>query len=239
MVGPPFTFQGPRPKLHYNTCKESANRMPLNAARARIFGALAILGGGLWAVSWIFNLLTEDGTRAVFGLSERGWRRLLDPAVTFLIIALFAYRTQYVWPGSRAAAFGWSIAILGLVTTVVGNVIEFWIGELLYVDVKGQFRPTVHLGWVLFLAGFMILIPTGFIVLGVAHFRSRRVSGWRRLLPLLMGILPMVLLIVATVAEAALGALLLVFALGWVMLGYDLWSSGRRPGELRAADGSS
>lgn len=202
--------------------------MPLNSARARICGALAMLGGALWALSWSFNLLTEDGTRAVLGLSERGWRRLLDPALAFLIIALFAYRTRYLWPGSRAAAFGWSIATLGLLTTVVGNVIEFWIGELLYLDIQGQFKPTDHLGWVLFLAGLMILVPAGFIVLGVAHFRSRIVLGWRRLLPLLMGALPVVLLVAATFVQAALGAVLLVFALGWVMLGYDLWSSGRR-----------
>ncbi|MEK7841019.1 MAG: hypothetical protein AAB252_07620, partial [Pseudomonadota bacterium] len=52
--------------------------------------------------------------------------------------------------------------------------------------------------------------PGGFAVLGVAHFRSRIVSGWRRALPLLMGLLPAVLLVVATVAqEAALGAVIL------------------------------
>ncbi|MGQ0549173.1 MAG: hypothetical protein ACT4PY_05860 [Armatimonadota bacterium] len=200
----------------------------MNCARTRICAVLAILGGALWALSWSLNVLTEDGTRAVLGLSERGWRRLLDPALAFLIIALFAYRTRYSWPGSRAAAFGWSIAILGLLTMLAGNIIEFWIGELLYLDVPGQFKPTDHLGWALFLAGLMILVPAGFVVLGVAHFRSRIISGWRRLLPLLMGLLPAVLLVVATVAQAALGAVLLVFALGWVMLGYDLWSSGKR-----------
>ena len=202
--------------------------MALNSARTRICGALAILGGALWALSWSFNSLTQDGTRAVLGLSERGWQRLLDPALAFLIVALFAYRRRYSWPGSRAAVFGWSIAVLGLLTMLVGNVIEFWIGELLYVSVPGQFKPSDHLGWALFLAGLMILAG-GFVVLGVAHFRSQIVSGWRRALPLLMGLLPAVLLVVATVAqEAALGAVILVFALGWVMLGYDLWSSGGR-----------
>ena len=203
--------------------------MALNSARTRICGALAILGGALWAASWSFNSLTQDGTRAVFGLSERGWRRLLDPALAFLIVALFAYRRRYSWPGSRAAVIGWSIAILGLLAMLVGNVIEFWIGELLYLDVPGQFKPTDHLGWALFLAGLMILAG-GLVVLGVAHFRSRIVPGWRGVLPLLMGLLPAVVLVVATVAQAALGTVIftLVFALGWVMLGYDLWSSARR-----------
>ncbi len=200
--------------------------MALNSARTRICGALAILGGALWALSWSFN--TRTRTRAILGLSERGWRSLLDPAVAFLIIALFAYRRRYSWPGSRAAVFGWSIAILGLLAMLVGNIIEFWLGELLYLDVPGQFKPTDHLGWALFLAGLMILTPGGFVVLGAAHFRSRIVPGWRRVLPLLMGLLPAVLLVVATVAQAALGALILVFALGWVMLGYDLWSSAKR-----------
>ncbi len=201
--------------------------MALNSARMRICGALAILGGALWALSWSFNSLTQDGTRAVLGLAERGWRRLLDPALAFLIVALFAYRRRYSWPGSRAAVFGWSIAVLGLVAMLVGNIIEFWIGELLYLDVPGQFEPTDHLGWALFLAGLMIQAG-GFVVLGVAHFRSRIVPGWRRVLPLVMGLFPAVVLLVATVAQAALGTVIFVFALGWVMLGYDLWSSARR-----------
>ncbi len=37
-------------------------------------GVLAMLGGTLWMVSWICNAFTADGTRAVMGLSERGWR---------------------------------------------------------------------------------------------------------------------------------------------------------------------
>lgn len=204
--------------------------MAVNSARARICGALAMIGGVLWTLSWTFNFRTGgQGTRVFLGLSERGWRRLLDPALIFLIIAFFAYRKRYLWPGSPAAAVGWTIVALGLLTTIVGNVIEFWIGGLLYADVPGQFKPTDHLGWTLFLAGLMILVPAGFIVLGVAHFRSRIVLGWRRLLPLLMGALSVALLVIATFAhvEAALGAVLLVFAVGWVMLGYDLWSSGR------------
>lgn len=164
----------------------------------------------------------------MLGLSERGWRRLLDPALVSFIIALFAYRRRYSWPGSRAAVVGWSIAMLGLLTSLVGNVIEFWIGELLYVDVPGQFEPTDHLGWALFLWGWMILLPGGFIVLGVAHFRSRIVLGWRRALPLMMGLLAAVLVVVAAVdQEAALGTGIFLSALGWIMLGYDLWSSAR------------
>ena len=164
--------------------------MAPNSPRTRIPAALAMLGGALWAASWSFNSFTEDGTRAVLGLSERGWRRLLDPALACLIVALVAYKRRYAWPGSRAAVFGWSTATLGLVAMLVGNVIEFWIGELLYVNVPGQFKPSDHVGWALFLAGLMIL-SGGFVVLGVVHFRSRLVPGWRRGLPLLMGLLPL------------------------------------------------
>jgi hypothetical protein len=202
---------------------------------ARIGGALAIVGAAVWALSWTFNLLTEDNARAVLGLSERGWRRLLDPALTLLIIALFAYRRRYSWRGSRIAAIGWAIAALGLFTALVGNVIEFWIGELLYVHVPGQFEPTDFLGFALFMAGVGIFVPVGFIVLGVAHFQSHVVPGWRRLLPLSMGVLsaaPAAVAIfthaVPPLQDAALGAVFLVFAAGWVMLGYDLWSSAGR-----------
>jgi hypothetical protein len=201
--------------------------MVLNSAYTRICGALAVLGASLWALSWTFN--TEDNSLVTFGLGERGWRRLLDPALAFMITALIAYRRRYSWPGSRVAVLGWSVAILGLLTTLAGNVIEFWIGELLYVDVQDQFEPTDHLGWALFLWGWMILSPSGFVVLGVAHFQSRIVLGWRRILPFLMGVLPTLLMPVAIVDQDALGTVILVFGLGWVMLGYDLWSSPMPP----------
>jgi len=203
--------------------------MPVNAARGRVYGALAIVGGALWAVAWAFDPHTEEGP--VLGLAERGWRRLLDPALLFLILAFFAYRRRYVWPGSRAATVGWAIAAVGLLTTLVANVIEFWIGDLLYTDVPDQFKPSDHVGWALFLSGALILVPAGLIILGVAHLRSRIGFGWRRLLPLLMGTLSLVLSVVLAAlagAEAALTVVPFVFAAGWMLLGYDLWSSGRR-----------
>jgi hypothetical protein len=206
----------------------------MNSARGRVYGALAIVGGALWAVAWAFGLHTEEGP--VLGLAERGWRRLLDPALLFLILAFFAYRRRYVWPGSRAATVGWAIATLGLLTTLAGNVIEFWIGDLLYTDVPGQFEPSDHVGWALFLSGALILVPAGLILLGVAHFGAQIVFGWRRLLPLLMGTLSVVLSVVLAAlagAETVLNTVPFVFAAGWMLLGYDLWSAaGASPDSL-------
>ncbi len=188
----------------------------------------------MWAVSWTLNAFTQDGTRAVLGLSERGWRRLLDPALLFLIAGLTAHQLRSARRLRTLGKIGFVTSLVGLVAMLVGNVIEFWIGELLYVDVPGKFEPTDHVGWYMFLTGFVIL-SIGLILLGIAHLNAKLLFGWRRILPLSMGLVPVVLTLLVVVAVHLVDArsanllttlaILYAFALGWIALGYDLWSS--------------
>lgn len=169
---------------------------------------MAMLGGAIWTTSWILNSFTEDGTRAVLGLSERGWRRTLDPALLFFMAGLLGLNARREGRAGKLGKLGFVISLVGLAAMLAGNVTEFWIGELLYVDVPGEFEPTDQLGWGIMGAGFMILL-VGFILFGIATFRTNVLSGWKRVVPLIAWILM---------------AMFFPFGLGWMVLGYALWS---------------
>ena len=181
-------------------------------------GILAIIGGAIWAVSWTLNVLfTQDGSQAVLGLSERGWRTLLNPALLFFIAGLTGHQLRSARRLRTLGKIGFVTSLVGLVAMLVGNVIEWWIDER---------------GGGMMLIGFFILW-IGLILLGIAHLNAKLLFGWRRILPLLMGLVPLVLLLLLVVARLFVDApsdnllfpALYAFALGWIALGYDLWSS--------------
>ena len=107
---------------------------------------------------------------------------------------------------------------------LIGNLIEFWVGPLLYDDVPGEFKPTDHLGWAMVIVGFLV-VPIGFILLGVATLRAKVLPGWRRALPLIIGLMiTSGMLLAFGIGEAGLVISFLSFGLGWIVLGYALWS---------------
>ena len=138
----------------------------------QLSGWLLLSGSTIWLVCWLLNGQTADGTVTVLGLSERGWRRLLDPGTLLLMAGLFGFHQR------RRARYG-GLGLAGSVTTqcglaaiLIGNFIEFWIGEWLYVDTPGVFEPTDHIGWAVFLLGVATLI-VGLFVVGVALLRMQ------------------------------------------------------------------
>ena len=135
-------------------------------------GRLLLSGSTIWLVSWLLNSQTADGTGAVLGLSERGWRRLLDPGTLLLMAGLFGFhqrrRARY-----RGLGLAGSVTTqCGLATILTGNFIEFWIGEWLYVDTPGLFKPTDHIGWAIFLLGVAIVL-VGLFIVGLAMLRMQ------------------------------------------------------------------
>ena len=128
------------------------------------------LGSAIWLVSWLLNGQTADGSVAVLGLSERGWRRLLDPGTLFLMAGLFGFHKRNRQRYGKLGFAAFVIIQIGLAVLLVGNVIEFWIGEWLYVDTPGEFKPTDHIGWTVFLLGHLIGL-VGLLLLGVAWLR--------------------------------------------------------------------
>ena len=195
------------------------------ADRIRWSGLAAMFGGVLWSLSWILVSFTEDGTRSVLGLSERGWRTvLLNPAMLLFVAGLVAFRAKQAGRSGKLGKAGFAVCLISVGAMLVGNVVEFWVSELFY--------GTQQSGWAMMGVGFMLL-PVGLLLFGVATFKAKVFSGWRRAVPLGFG-LTLVLLILIMMAvilltgsqtqEGLLGAMLLSIAVGWTALGYALWS---------------
>ena len=193
--------------------------------RIRWSGLAAMFGGVLWTLSWILVSFTEDGTRSVLGLSEHGWRTaLLNPAMLLFMAGLAGFHARQAGQSGRLGRTGFAVCLLSTGTMLLGNVVEFWVSEYFY----GTQRP----GWVMMGVGLMML-PAGFVLLGIGTLRARVLTGWRRAVPLGFG-LTLALLVIVLMAlivwtgsqpsvEGVFGAIL-VIALGWAALGYALWS---------------
>ncbi len=185
-------------------------------------GVLAMLGGALWIVSGTSNALTADGTRAVMGLSERGWRTVLNPALFFFMAALAGLYARQSGRMGRTGRTGFFIGVVGLMTTIIGNVAEFWVLE-----------PADHRGWYAFLTGIVIL-GIGSVLFGIASLRAGilpRLGIWLLTLWFPMGLLGLLLraLGLPTWVEFLAGAgFYLFFGLSWILLGYAIWSEKMR-----------
>jgi len=85
-----------------------------SAKLIRWSGLLAIVGGVMWTGSWILNALAGHGTGAVLGLSERGWRRLLDPAMLFFMAGLVGFYPRQLGKTRKLGKTGFIIGLAGL-----------------------------------------------------------------------------------------------------------------------------
>ncbi len=175
-----------------------------------------MLGGALWIVSWTSNAFTADGTRAVMGLSERGWRTLLNPALLFLIAGFAGLQARQRSRGI-AQKIGFITGVVGLVLMIVGNVAEFWVLE-----------PADHRGWLVFLMGVVIL-GIGSLLSGLTALRvgiSPRLGTWLLILWFPVGVIGLLLRALGLpswVQFLAGAGFFLFFGLCWMMLGYALW----------------
>ncbi len=129
------------------------------------------MGLTIWVVSWALNGRTLDGSVSVLGMSERGWRRLLDPGTLFLMAGLLGFHLRSRHTYGRLGLIGFFTTQVGFAVALVGNIIEFWVGGWLYVDGPG-FEPTDFLGWQVFLIGVMIA-SVGLAIFAVALLARR------------------------------------------------------------------
>jgi len=197
------------------------------AGLGRRGGLLAVLGSLLWVVCWEIVSVVGGGSRA-----ERLWRTLLlNPAILLIMVGLIGFHRRQARRLGRLSRIGFSLCLLGTVTMLLGNVVEFWVSEYFY----GTQTP----GWVMMGVG-LLMLPGGLLLLGVGTIRARVFTGWRRGAPLGFGVVltaAVILLFLSYLAPTAtLGSTLsslaavspyvviYAFALGWAVLGYALWS---------------
>lgn len=174
-----------------------------------------MLGSLLWTVSWIIVGLAGGGRWRGEGI----WRTVvLNPALLLLMAGLAAFQAGQAERSGGLGKAGLAISLLGTGTMLLGNVVEFW--------VSGYFYGTQTPGWVMMGVGSAIL-PAGFVLLGIGTLRARVFTGWRRAVPLGFGLMLAVVKLITGFGthywlldrSDAVG-----IPLGWMALGYALWS---------------
>src|SRR5438093_12316820 len=141
-----------------------------SAKLSRWSGLAAMIGGAMWTASWILVSFTEGGTRAVLGLSERGWRTLLlSPAMLFFLAGLVGFHRKQRERSGKLGKIGFVVGLLGVVAMLLGNIAEFWVFELFY--------GTQQRDWAWMGVGFMLLrvSPT---LLTIGTYIRMRDSSW-------------------------------------------------------------
>jgi hypothetical protein len=206
-------------------------------SRARLIrwgGLAAILGGVLWILFYTGHTFTHGSTQSprdatILGLESLDFNRLLALPPLLFIIGLFGTRATRAFVGRRPGRVAFVVALLGLVMITLGVILETWV-----IDPNKDFEnPIVQGGWILFLFGLFPVIPVGMILYGI---RSRDMERRLRILAVVIGLLAplqwleMFLSSVSTgsvVWDLAYSVLRGLFGLGWIVLGYVLWSLER------------
>ncbi len=201
-----------------------------NAKLSRRRGLFAMVGSLLWVVTAVLVEFTGGGgTRAEAVLRTV----LLNPALLLLIVGLMGFHERQAKRSGRLGAAGFAICLLGTGIMLLGNIAEIWVYKYLYGVLEARWTP----GWRAMGVGLMML-PAGFIVLGIGTLKAGVFTGWRRAVPLGFGL--MLALVVSAlmlsywtdsrdgyeIVISRLAPYLTVFgiALGWTALGYALWS---------------
>ena len=147
--------------------------------------------------------------------------KMFLPVYLLFLIGLTSLHARMSGRAGRLEERGFQVALLGLAMNFIGNIGDYWLGE----EVLHQ--PLWGMSFVIgTLLGTLIYI-VGSVLLGITILRTRvlpRWSGW--------------VLIIAPTLGIVLGlwqvkhlpsALVLPVGLGWILLGYALWSGNGEP----------
>ncbi len=194
-------------------------------------GLASILGGVLWIVFMTGHTFTHGSTQSprdasILGLESLDFNRLLAIPPLLLIGGLVGARATRPRTGRRRGQAGFVIALLGLIMIALGVILETWI-----IDPDKDFQnPLVLGGWILFLFGLFPVLPIGMILFGI---RSRDMESRFRMLAIGIGLLAPLQWLETFLSSVSTGSLTWdliysvlrgVLGLGWILLGYALWS---------------
>ena len=172
--------------------------------RIHLFGLAAILGGVLWMIKAGMIMITGFQPPLIFELGQ-----------FFFTVGLVGLYERLEGRAGRLGRAGLSLVLMAIasLTGLVGY--SLWPGAEL--PTEEAFVFPVSLFYLAAAAGAF----GGLILLGVAARRAGSISRNRRSLPLAVGLLPI---------PAAISGLLheelpiLLLGVGWMLLGYLIWS---------------
>jgi hypothetical protein len=166
-------------------------------------GLAAMLGGGLWSLKSVADVVTgaHDITDALF---------FVVPLL--LLVGLVSLHIRYGGHAAGIGRAGFTQSFIGLALLAVGLLAESLFGS----GAAGQITSF----------GFLVL-ALGLVLLGFGTLRHEALPRWN-FLPLMMGVL-ILLSVVAGDAVWLRVAISALFGLGWVLLGAVLLSKGEMP----------
>jgi len=190
-------------------------------------GLATMLGGLLFMVLWRLAGMAES--TKVLGLTESAYGRMNTASLLLLtagLAGLYLHTRQAARFG-RLGVAGFVLAFIGVALMVLGNVIEWWISDLMFADVPlGEFKPGTHAGWGIFLIGLCVL-SVGLVLVGIATIQAKALPRWSSVLPLVTGLLLAPGFLVA-LSIGEWGFWVIVLSLGvWMLLGYVVWSEAK------------
>ena len=180
-------------------------------------GLAAMLGGMLWMV--LMSLAALEGP------TEGAYSRMNTASLLLLMGGLVGFHARQQSRSGTLGLAGFVVSFVALTLMFVGNVIESWISDLIFADVQpGEFKPGAHAGWGTFLVG-LVLLSVGLVLFGIATIRAKVLPRWSRVLPLITGLLlALGFLVALSIGEWGFGVTVLSLGLGWMLLGYVVWS---------------
>lgn len=172
----------------------------------RIAGVLCAVGGAGWLVNGLWASAMGSPEGAAFVVAEVLWI-VIQSLLLIGVIGLALSGAAPGWLGVSALG----VVLLGRAEFVVAEVHSLAIGE------ESLLLP---LGALITVAGMTLV--------GIAVLRARRWEGWRRFMPLLVGLYPFVAMfpLVFVISEPSYLSIA-GWGLPWILLGYALWSSAR------------
>ena len=188
----------------------------------------ALLGGVLWTMLWVLDLLThgpgpEDHQGTILGLTHHDYSKfLVVPLALFAFGLLGLYAPQRGRSG-RAGTVGFALAVAALTVMAAGVALLLWPIPWGSYAVDWQTPLALWGGVAASLASVALTIEL--VLFGVSVLRTRVWPRWVAL-PLIIGPLSAVPWLHMT----PWGGL---FGIAWLLLGYALWSAGEAAGGSR------
>ena len=186
-------------------------------------GLVGMVCGALWALWYVGAYFV--GWAPTSKPEYETYNRLMTIVLLLLLVGLAGAHTLQRSINGWLGTIGFVLASLGLVVMIAGNVTEFWA----FTEEAYGSDSLRNFGWMGF--GLGQLTPyIGSVLFGVATLRARMLPRLGALLLLVWfpaGMMMSGLLQLASVPEAlAFSGLTGLCGLGWIILGYALWSGG-------------
>jgi len=175
---------------------------------SRLSGSAVMFASVVWVVSWLLNSQTADGNRAALGLTEGNYRAILNPTLLLIVLGLFGLYQVHKSRISTLGLIGFWATGLSLAAWLVGNILEFGLFGLYWLS---------DVGWIVIIVA-TIGISLSLVLLGIEFLKAKLLVSWSRSLPIIVGVLSVVGSFITP------RIFTFSFGIGWILLGYALWS---------------